>query len=69
MPERSAPSLSVWPLQYIHLLLGVCARVNHPFVTPPNLHCPHCCNTIARLLRNIPPPRPPFVCHAPYNIG
>ena len=33
------------------------------------LHCPHYCNTVARLLRNIRhPPDPPFVCHTPYNI-
>ena len=34
-----------------------CARINHPLFALPHLHCPHDCNTIARLLRNrIPPP-------------
>ena len=33
-------------------------------------HCPHCCTTIARLLRNIHPlPQPPYACHTPYNMG
>jgi len=33
-------------------------------------HCPHYCNTIAQLLRNIrPPPDPRLLSHTPYNIG
>jgi len=31
----------------------ICARINRPFILAARLHCPHCCNTIARLLRNI----------------
>ena len=42
----------LWPIQDTLLLLFVCARVNHPFITPACLHYPHYCNTIARLLRN-----------------
>jgi len=44
---------------------------NQPsLLCPPRLYCPHCCNTIARLLRNIRPPRPPLlVCHTPYHIS
>jgi len=60
----------IWPLQDIVLLLVVCARVNHHYILPARLHCPHCCNTIARLLGNIRPPLDlPLVCHTPYNIG
>jgi len=34
------------------------------------LHCPPCCNTIARLLGNLRShPNPPCVCHSPYNIS
>ena len=40
------------------LLSSVCARANLPFLAPPHLHCPHFCNTIARLLRNTRPPPP-----------
>jgi len=37
---------------------------------PPYLHCPHYCNTITRLLRNIRrPPDLPCVCHTPYTMG
>jgi len=62
------PSLhpTCWPLQDIVLLLVVCARINRSFILPDRLHCPHGCNTIARLLGNIRPPLDlPFVCHAP----
>ena len=46
-----------------------CARANHHFLAPPHLHCPHCCNTVTRPLRNIrSPPNPPFVCYTPYTI-
>jgi len=59
-----------WPLQDILLLRGFCARINHPSIAPSYLHCPHYCNTIARLLRNIRRPSdPPFVCHTKHNIG
>jgi len=44
--------VAIWPLQDIVLLGGVCARINHPFIAPSHLHCPHYCNTIALLLRN-----------------
>ena len=42
-----------WPIQDIRLLVFVCARINHPFITSAHLHYPHYCNAIARLLRNI----------------
>jgi len=39
------------------------------FYCPPHQHCPHGCNTIAIVLRNIRPPSdPPFLCHT-YTIG
>jgi len=61
---------TTWPLQYVALLLVVCAWINRPFILPARLHCPHCFNTIARLLGIIrPPPDPSFVWHTPYNIG
>ena len=47
---------ATWPLQDILVLRVVCARINCPFILPARLHCPHCCNTIARLLGNIRPP-------------
>jgi len=58
-----------WPLQDIVLLRFFCARFNHPFIAPSHLHCPHYCNAVVRLLRNIRcTPNPPFVCHIPYTI-
>ena len=67
--KRCALPQVTWPLQDMVLLRGFCARINHPFIAPSHLHCPHYFNTIARLLRSIRrPPGPPFVCHAPYNI-
>jgi len=61
--------VSAWPLQDVLLLLVVCARINRPFILPAHLHCPHCRNTIARLLGNIRPPLDlPFVCHTLFNI-
>jgi len=52
------------------LLLVVCARVNRPFIRPARLHCPHFCNTIARLFGNIRPPLDlPLVSHTLYQIG
>jgi len=58
-----------WPIQDIRSLVFVCARVNHPFITPAHLHYPHYCNTIARLVRNTrPPPDPLWLCHTPYHI-
>jgi len=62
--------LAVWPLQDIVLLRSFCARINHSFIAHSHLHCPHYCNAIARLLRNIrSPPDPPLVCRAHYHIG
>ena len=67
---RSRCTGVIWPLQDSLLLLVVCARINRPFILPARLHCPHCFNTIARLLGNIRLPLDlPFVQHAPYNIG
>jgi len=71
-PCRSPTILCLvgWPLQDFVLLLVMCSRINHPCIAPSHLHCPHYCNTITRLLRNIRrPARPPFVCRTPYNIG
>ena len=45
--------MAAWPTQDMLLLVCVCARINHPFITPAYLHCPHYRNTIARLLPNI----------------
>ena len=53
-------ALQVWPLHEILSLWGFWARINHFVITPPHLHCPHYCNTIGRLLRNIPPPLLPL---------
>jgi len=59
-----------WPLQDNILLRGFYARINRPFIPPAHLHCPHCCNTIARLVGNIRPLLDlPFVSDTPYNIG
>jgi len=73
MPENCETKwgwLELWPLQDIVLLRGVCARINHPCIAHSHLYCPHYCNTIARLLRNIRRlSDPPCVCHTPYNIG
>ena len=42
-------------------LLVVPARINRPFTISARLHCPHCCNIIARLSSKIrPPPQPPL---------
>jgi len=61
--ERPSPYLLAhWPLQDIVLLRGFCARIMHLCIAPFHLHCPHYCNSIARLLRNIRrPPDSPFV--------
>jgi len=68
--KLSGSAWACWPLQDNLLLLVVCARINRPFLLPARLHCPHCCNTIARLLGNIrPPTRPLCVFHTPYTIG
>jgi len=40
-----------WPSQDIGLLRGSCARII--IYCPPHPHCPHYCNTIARLLGSI----------------
>jgi len=56
-----------WPSKYVVLHLYVWARINRPFFLPAHLHCPHCCNTIARLLGNIQPPTRTPLC-APYTI-
>jgi len=45
-------------------------KTYRPVIPPAYLHCPHCCNTIARLLGNLRPPLDlPCVCCTPYNIG
>jgi len=65
-----AERIADWPLQDIVLFRSFCARINHSFIAHSHLHCPHYCNAIARLLRNIQrPPDPPFVCHAQKHIG
>jgi len=49
--------------KYIFLFRVVCARINRPVIPPAYLHCPHWCNTTARLLGNIRPP-PTSLVHA-----
>ena len=44
-----------WPFYDFLSLQGFCARINRPFILPARLHCPHCFNTIARLLGNVWP--------------
>jgi len=51
-PPKPAP-LASSPVQDILSLVFVCARINHPFITPAHSHYPHYFNTIARLLRHI----------------
>ena len=46
-------ALPSWPIQDIISLVFVCARINHPFITPAHLHYPHYCNAYTRLLCNI----------------
>jgi len=49
----------------LKLLVGV----NPPFILPSHVHCPHYCNTIARLLRKIRrPPDLSCVCYTHYTI-
>jgi len=43
---------ALWPTRY-SFTSYLCARINHPFITPAHTHYPHYCNTIARLLRNV----------------
>jgi len=63
-------SAGIRHLNEVILLLVVCARINRPFTLPGRLHCPHCGNTIARLLSSIRPPLDlPFLCYTPYKIG
>ena len=50
-----------WPLQDSVLLRSFCARINHSFIAHSHLHCPHYCNAIARLLRNIRRPPTPHL--------
>ena len=33
-----------WTLHDVRLIRGCCARINHPFISPADLHCPPCCN-------------------------
>jgi len=71
-PKTQAPCEGGKGLAFIRycLHLVVCARVNRPFFFSARLHCPHCCNTIARILGNLRPPFDlPLVCHTPYQIG
>jgi len=67
---KTKRQVRIWPLHVILLLRVVCARINRSVGPHPHLHCPHCYNTIARLLGNTGPPLDlSFVCPAPYNIG
>ena len=66
----ATPRLEIFLYKTIFYFRVVCARINRPFIPQAHLHCPHCCNTIARLLGNIRPPLDlPCVCDTPYNIG
>jgi len=67
LKRRLAAPRVIWPLQDIVLLRAFCAQINHPLIGPSHQHCPHYCNTIRRILRDLRrPPRPP-VC-MPYTI-
>jgi len=56
--------------RYSFTCFCLCKNQSHPFITPPISHYPHYYNTSLRLSRHIyPPPDPPFICHAPCNIG
>jgi len=69
-PQHALRTASPWHLQDSVSLRSLCARISHPFILPAHLHCPHDCDTIARLLRNTRPPSDlPCVCHTPYNIS
>ena len=57
-PFQWARGGMIWPLQDILSLRGLCARINHLFIAPARLHCPHACNTCALILRNLRPPPP-----------
>jgi len=68
--QRKWGGLGAGLYKILLLLRGFCARINHPFIAPSHLHCPHYCNTMARLLRNIRRPTdPPFVCHIARTIA
>jgi len=47
----------------------LCCTSQSSVYCPFHLLCSHYCNTIVRRMCNIrPPPDPPYICHAPYNI-
>ena len=51
--SKPAPSSQKWAFtRYCFTSRRLCTRLNHLFIAHPHLHCPHYCNTIARLLRN-----------------
>jgi len=64
-------SAPVWPLQDIVLLQSFCVRINHLSITPSYT----CIVRTTAILLHVycaiydAHPRPPFVCHTPYNIG
>jgi len=45
----------VWDLQDLLLLGVVCTRINRACLPSAHLHCPHCCNAVARRLGNTRP--------------
>jgi len=51
----------IWPLQDIRLLQSFYADEYPLLLAPPHVHCPHHCNTIARLSRNTRSPPTPLV--------
>jgi len=51
---RLAPAHTGLSLQDILSLRGFCARINHRFISPVDLHCPHHCTAIAQY--TLPPP-------------
>jgi len=63
-------SFGFQPLHDIDSLQSFIVGDNHPFIALLHLQSLPYCNTIARLLRNIPPPhRLLRVCHTSYNIA
>jgi len=69
--HESAETTSQIDLYKIFLIFeSLCTNQSSLYPPPAHLQCPHCCNTIERLLGNIRHLFDlPFVCHTPINIG
>jgi len=65
-----SPNLNLAFTRYSFTSKLLCTIQSSFSCPPPHVQCPHCCNTIARPLRNERPPSdPPCVRHTPNNIG